>query len=382
MRPAPRLALLAVLGALAASMLVIAAPMDRPWFELHFMRLRCAVDQGDLRSMTVLRAMLVAGGVAGLLGLRPLGRWLKRGAAGTMLLRVAIAAVLAIVVSDLLLRSRSRAGKPPLVLIQLPPIRDDARLGWRYDGPRTTVLVDDERAVMYAVDPSGARVHAQTDAIDPSRPTLLFVGESVTFGLGVHWEEAFPTLVGRSLGTQVVNAAVHGYGDDQIYAMALERLSELRRPTAVVWLVMADLLERDVATWRGRLDATAEGTLLPIPEQPKLARESPVIALFERLGPWQSGGSVLIARSIYTAMDAAARARGADPLFVLTNYQRACLPDASGRPSIEGLLFDGLPLHHVRVDLDPTAIIHTNGHPDPSSHARLAAAVTLALQAR
>jgi hypothetical protein len=369
-----------IVGAIALALLAAAIATDRASFELHVLPLRCFVRPSDLRVVTAWRVGFGVVGLALLLVLRPLGRWLASDRARGTLLRSGIAVLLALIAIDCVRRSGTRAGKP-LEPPQLPPVRSDERLDWVYDGPRTSVFVEDDRAVMYAVDAVGSRVHAQTDAIDPAQPTLLFVGESVVFGLGVHWEEAFPTIVGRELGLQVVNAGVHGYGDDQIYLTMLDRLADLRQPVAVVWLTMADVLERDVETWRLRHEVLPDGTVVPVPPEPELLRESPVVALFERLAPGQSSASVRIPRAIYAAADRAVRARGGYPLFVLTNYQRPCLPDASGRPSIEGLLFDGLPVQHVRVDLDPEALVHTNGHPDASSHARLARGIVDALRA-
>jgi hypothetical protein len=383
MSDARRRVVLGLVTLLALLLLLCAWRIDRDWFEVHALRLRCAVDPADMRVRGLWRAILAVVGLGLLASLRPISRWLARPRTGVRghVLRVGVAALLALGVADLLMRSKSHAGEPPPVPIQLPPVREDARLGWVYDGPRTSVIVDDGRAVMYAIDDKGDRVHAQTDAIDPEPPTILFAGESVTFGLGVHWEEAYPTLVGQRLGVQIVNTGVHGYGDDQIQARTLDRLADLRRPVAVVTLVMADLLERDVASWRNRLGVDVDGRLLPVPKQAKVWRTSPVLALAERLGPWQSDESIDVARAIFAATDRAVRACGAYPLFVLTNYQRPCLPDASGRPSIEARIFDGLPVQHIRVDIDAKWIIKTNGHPDARAHALLGAEIAGALAA-
>jgi hypothetical protein len=143
---------------------------------------------------------------------------------------------------------------------------------------------------------------------------------------------------------------------------------------------MADLLDRDVSTWRDRLAVGEGGTLVLAREQPELLRESPLVAFIERVRPWEDDASLRVARAIFVATDRAARARGAQALFLLTNFGEPCLPDASGRPSIEARLFDGLAVKHVRVDLDPTWIVSSNSHPDARAHARLADGVVQALQ--
>jgi hypothetical protein len=288
--------------------------------------------------------------------------------------------VLAVVVSDVVLRSKSHAGKNVVRTdLALPPAHPDPKLGWVLDGPKTTVVDADGRAVTYAVDAAGDRARSEADVTDPSRPTVLFTGESLTLGLGVAWEEAYPTLVGRRLGLPIVDAGVHGYGDDQIYVAMLDHLARLERPLAVVTLVLADLLERDVATWRDHLVVGDDGSLVLARREPELLRESPLVAFVERVKPWEDDASLRVARAIFAATDRAARARGAQALFLLTNFLEPCLPDASGRPAIEARLFDGLPVTHVRVDLDPTWIVKTALHPDARAHARLADAVVDAL---
>lgn len=376
----PRVAAVALAAAAGIALAWLAVAMDRTWFEVHFLRLRCAVEPSDLRPMTVLRVGLGIAGAAILLALRRLDRWLARPGSAGAVLRVAAAVVLALLASDLLLRPKVRAGQTPDTTIQLPPVRKDPRYGWVLDGPRTVAFVEDGRTIEYAVDARGARVREQGDVVDPDAPTILFVGESVVFGLGVAWDEAYPAIVGRTLGVQVVDAGVHGYGDDQVYQSMLDRLADLRRPVAVVWLTMADMLERVVARWHPHFAVSPDGTTEARPMLPEIVRRSPLLEVLGRLTPWESGDSIAVPRAIHVAADRVVRARGAYPLFVLTNYQKPCLPDASGRPSIEGLLYDGLPLQHVRVDLDPAAIVSTNGHPDASAHARMAEAVVKALR--
>jgi hypothetical protein len=360
--------------------LLLAAWLDRSWFEVHVFQQRCAVDDSDLHLVARVRGLTALAGVATLLVARPIGRRLGRDSGlRAWWVRIGAAVALALLVCGFVLRAPAHPSAPAPVPIALPPSHPDARLGWLYDAPRTTVLVDDERPIPYAVDADGDRAHSESDRTDPDQPTILFAGESVTFGLGVLWEEAYPTIVGLRFGVQVVNVGVHGYGDDQIRLHTLDRLAQLRRPVAVVTLAMADLVERDVFTWRDRLGVAADGSLFTVRAQSPSARESPLAALVGQLG--HSDEALRTARAIFAATARDVRARGAYPLFVLTNYGLPCLPDASGRPSIEGHLFDGLDVAHIRVDLDPSAIVHTNGHPDARAHAQLAEAIASALVA-
>jgi hypothetical protein len=383
-----RVALAALLGLVALGMIAGALRIDREWYEVHVLIARCAVFPSEIAGVGRLRALLGVLGVSLLVVLWPLDRLLQRAARAAKrrvsrggVLRVGLAVVLGIVVSELVLRSKSPAGRgltrPD---IGLPPTHGDPRLGWAFDAPRTTVIETDGRPVTYAIDASGDRARSETDVPDPSRPTILFAGESVTMGLGVTWDESYPALVGQRLGVPIVNAGMHGYGDDQIYLAMLDHLAKLERPVAVVIIAMADLLARDVSTWRDHLVVGDGGGLVVAREQPELIRESPLIAFVERVRPWDEDASLRVARAIFVATDRAVRARGAQALFLLTNFQEACLPDASGRPSIEARLFDGLAVTHVRVDLDPTWFVKSAMHPDARAHARLADGLVEALR--
>jgi len=383
-----RVVLLGSLGLLGLAMIAAALRIDREWYEVHVLIARCAVFPPEVAGVGRLRLVLGVSGVLLLLVLWPLDRLLVRAARAAKgrvsrggVLRVGLAVVLAIGVSELVLRSKSHAGQGlTLPTIALPPTHGDPRLAWAFDGPKTTILETDGRPITYAIDAAGDRVRSEADVSDVSLPTILFAGESITYGLGVSWEEAYPALVGQRLGVQTVTAAVHGYGDDQIYLSMLDHLAKLERPIAVVTIALADLLERDMSTWRDRLVVGEGGSLVVARQQPELIRESPLVAFVERVKPWEDDASLRVARAIFVATDRAARARGAQALFLLTNFREPCLPDASGRPAIEARLFDGLPVRHVRVDLDPTWIVPGNSHPDPRAHARLADAVVAALQ--
>ncbi len=383
-----RVALLGLIGVVGAALLAAALRIDREWYEVHVLVARCAVFPSEVAGFGRFRGWLAVIGILFLAVLFPLDRLLRRAErAGSRpsrgaVLRVLLAVVLALGVSEALLRWKCHGavGLRPSPLV-LPPAHPDGRLSWVLDAPRTTVVDADGRAVTYAVDAAGDRAASETDVADPSAPTVLLAGESVTFGLGVAWDDTYPALVGKRLGVQAVTAAVHGYADDQIYLSTLDHLAKLERPIAVVTLTMADLLERDVSTWRDRLTVGDDGALVLAHAQPELLRESPLVAFVERVAPWGDDASLRVARAIFVATDRATRARGARALFVLTNFFEPCLPDASGRPSIESRLFDGLAVKHIRVDLDPSWSVKSSGHPDVRAHAKLADAVVDALRA-
>ncbi|HEY1692338.1 MAG TPA: hypothetical protein VGG39_09255 [Polyangiaceae bacterium] len=369
----------------ACCLLAFAALAGRDWFEVHTTRLYCAQDAHAIHEFGVERLWLAALGVVLLVLARPIGNrvaraGVRRTAARAVTLLVAVA--LALVTADLFLRAKHRRLASPPQTCQLPPTHPDPDLGWAYDPSIHAVLVDGDRPITYDFDAHGDRVAAPGATPVPDAPTILFVGESVTMGLGLPWDETYPALAGKQLGLPVVNIGVHGYGDDQTLLRTWQRLPELHRPVAVVMIAMAELLSRDVADWRPRLALGGDGRFRTVKPQPEWARTSPVRQLFETLVPYHSEEAIHIARATYAAVAAAARERGAYPLFLLTNYYWQCEPDETGAPSIERRLFGGLDVDHVRVDLDRSWIIPSNGHPDARANRLLADAVAGALERR
>jgi lysophospholipase L1-like esterase len=81
-------------------------------------------------------------------------------------------------------------------------------------------------------------------------PSVVCVGDSCTFGLGVEDGETFPSQLRASLGPEVLNAGIPGYSAYQGHRLLKERIGSWR-PKAVViqfgW--------NDAAVWDGRSDA-------------------------------------------------------------------------------------------------------------------------------
>jgi hypothetical protein len=94
---------------------------------------------------------------------------------------------------------------------------------------------------------------------------------------------------------------------------------------------------------------------------------------------YHGDSAVELTRALFLKTAREAEERGAFPLFVLTNWGPLCVRDANGATSFQRLLFDGLALHYVRVDLDPTWLDNTTYHPNTKAHAQLADAIQHAL---
>ena len=97
--------------------------------------------------------------------------------------------------------------------------------------PASEKLERSEHPFRVSTDAAGRR---RTPAAPETARTVLFLGDSCTFGIPVEDDEAFPAVVGRTLGVRAVNAGVPGYSAFQ-GRVALERaLAKGERPDIVV----------------------------------------------------------------------------------------------------------------------------------------------------
>jgi hypothetical protein len=352
---------------------------DRAWFELHVGVDFCAWDPAQLRRWTAWR---IAGAVVGLLLIlvvrRVVGRWTAK-AGGASVLRLVASVVgataLALVVSDLVLRPR-----PPEPSPLLPPVYPNPRYGWGYERRSTTTIHTGDRDIVYAFDDRGDRARSADAPTDPRAPTLLIAGESIADGIGLPWDETFAGVLERRTRLQVVNSSVWGWDMGRVYARTQDELRDLAQPLAVVTVIITQQVERNEEIVHPRFVLGADGSLSEIPTASPWWIGSPVRKLAHEILVLHDAEPLRVGRAVLVATDRDVRARGAYPLFVLTNWGSTCLPDAPGPPSIEGRLFDGLDLQHIRVDLDPAGVDGVTHHPDVRLHALLADAIELALR--
>lgn len=120
----------------------------------------------------------------------------------------------------------------------------DERLGWKLAPGWEGQHEHHDFSVRYGVNSLGFR----GEALDFARPgSVMFLGDSFTFGLGVNDDEVFTRLLSEKTGRNVLNAGVPGYANDQ-QLMLLEKLTDYR-PAEVVWVVYLgnDLLDNGEA---------------------------------------------------------------------------------------------------------------------------------------
>jgi hypothetical protein len=371
-----------LVASLGVALLVFAWRADRDWSEDHLTPFLCATGPADHRHAAALRWVAAILGAGILLVARPiLGRWAARGGAAKTWsagARVGGAALMALVVGDLGLRLvEKKPTKKDCTDVEF--YRHDPTYGWGHRPSATLTCNIAGRAIDYTTNAFEARTRATDDLTNPSRPSILFTGESVAWGDSVTYDEHYSTLVGTYFGVQSVNYAVGNFAADQAYLRAQEALAKLVRPIAVVTLILPVEIPRALARDDRRLVLTPTGSLEPMEPAPAFVRESPLLKLLGALVPYHGDDAVDISRAALEATARAARTRGAYPLVVFTpfNYGRPCQPGPDGRPRILHRLLDGADTPFVSVDIDPAWEL--DGHPDARGHRKIAETIERAL---
>jgi hypothetical protein len=368
-----------------ATLIGFSALADGRWAERHVLPAYCATNRVEWILARAVPWIAAALGVLAIWRLAPAAAALAARASlrgrGGALAGIALAVAASLVAGEAIARrthDRVMLGARGPGDREAPMTRVDARLGWSYFPGRTTWARAGGRAVAYAIDEDGDRAASSGGRPDPARPAILFAGESIAFGYGLPWEETFPFLVARDLGVEPVNLAVVGYGSDQAHLRVVDALARLARPLAVVTLFIPNQMKRNVETWRPRLGLDPGGALVPLPASGG-ARLSRLLAEL----PFRGGEALAVTKAILRATAEAARARGAVPLFVVTNYGAACLRE-DGEPWIVDELFVRQGLDYVQVDLDGEDLLPEafERHPGPRGARKIARAVELALSRR
>jgi hypothetical protein len=286
--------------------------------------------------------------------------------------QIAIAAVLALGASELALRRVHLRPVGWLVPEEEPRRQADPRLGWTLVPARTGRSASGGRVVEYAFDAAGYRVRRVDEAVDPERPTILFVGESVMFGEGLTYDESVPAQVGALRNIQSANLAVHGFSVDQAYLRLQSELPRFRRPVAVVSLFMTALFGRNMDDDRPHLGPG----LVWMPPEPhgRLVSLAGLLVPYRRDETVENG--ITVTRDVLRATVDLARARGATPLIVVPRLGPEEPPDAILRHRI----LDGAGVPYVEVELDPAWHLPWDRHPNAYGAHVIAEAIAARLQ--
>jgi len=374
-----------------AYFLFLAARASDEWLLAHVILPNWYLPPTTLVGFHVARAATAALGLLVLLVLAPrVEHWAgtqgwKR--IGVICLQAVVASLLAVVTSEAVVRSWD--GRQPLWRKNKLEFRigqPDERLGW-IPVPSRSVIAKSGRGepVHYRIDAWGYRAASEQSAPDPSLPTLIVTGESIAFGHGLEYEESFAAVLGQRLGLQVANAAVAGYGSDQAYLRMVDALSRFQRPMAVLTVFIPLQLRRSLQDYRPRLVLRGD----------QLAWEPPVVGFWSRWRlrdlwvnelPYLSdrGLSVAMATNaaIVRATGAAARAKGAESLFLIPSFGPPRALGEHAEAPIVRELFERQGEPYLLFDIERSHIMPEDWHPDAAAARQIAATVEDALRPR
>jgi hypothetical protein len=359
------------IAALGIALVVSAALATQRWLDRHFLPSWFLLHRWYVLIETSVRVTIAAAGASLALPARArLGRFIASAAAPLAL--AGLAAVLALGAGELVLRRVHVRAAEWLSSDEEPRRRADARLGWTFVPARTGSNTVGSRRVDYAFDSSGYRVRRVDEPVDPERPTIVCVGESVMFGEGLTWEESVPAQVGAMTGMQGANLAVHGFGTDQAYLRLETELPRFRHPVAVVSLFMTALFGRNLDDDRPHL---SPGLVWRPAEQ-----HGRLVSLAKLLVPYRTDATVergiVMTREVLEATVNLARARGATPLIVVPHFG----VEEEAERTLRRRILDETHLPYVWIEIDEAWRLPWDRHPNARAARTIATAVAARLR--
>jgi hypothetical protein len=354
--------------------LIAALSANQAWWDRHFLPLFFYPHEKYVLSERLARLAGATAGILLLVFVRPMtGRLAGRMSGDEIvaaLLRIILAVGLALAVSELIMGHAFTFAAAERQPGEEPQRRPDQRLGWVFTPNHVGSMIAGGRRISYAIDPLGYRVRDRNTPVDVDLPSIVFTGESIMTGYGLHWDETIPAQVGTALDTQSAVIAVFGYANDQAYLRLTSELPRFRRPLAVVSLFIPSLFARNLGDDRPHLGPGL--TWLPAVHRLWLS------ALFRFLVPYHSEAEIeqgiAATRAELAATAAMARRHGAIALVVD--------PQFGGESPVERMLrrriLEEPGVEFVRIKLDPAWHLQGDSHPDP----RAAHAIAMAIAAR
>jgi len=371
----PRVAEAICVG-LGLSLTLLAVLADHGWLDRHLLPQMFMPRSRQLLVWAGERAALIGFGLVLILPVRRrVGRIVGIGQGRDLLFSLAlfaIAGALALLASEAILRTGNWERRERWVAEEEPLRHADPLLGWVNVPGRVGIEMYHDRAIRYDVDAQGRRVADVRRPIDPARPSILFVGESILFGYRLNWSETAAAQVGEKARLQPVNLSVNGYGTDQEWLRLRQELPRFAHTKAVVALFAPMMIERSLDRHRPRLDADLRWHAA----EPgwRLGK------LFRKLLPYRSAAridsGIAATRASLVAIVAAARAHGAQPLILVPEYG----PEQPIERRLRERVLAGLPFALVRID--PDWAIPGDGHPDARANLAMSRAVLAALGPR
>ena len=360
----------------AIGLILFAAMADRAWLDRHLLPHMFLQRSEQLLWWIVERSIAFAVGLALLIPVRRrVGLAFRAGRGGDLVLNLLLsmlAIAMALLASEIVLRTANWARVERWALSEEPLRQADPMLGWANIPARVGIDHFGMRDIRYAIDANGRRIADPGHPLDPGRPSILFTGESIMFGFRLNWAETAAARIEKSTGLQSVDIAVNGYGTDQELMRLRQELPGFPRPVAVVALFAPTLLERSLDSHRPYLDAALRWHAA----RPawRLERVFKNVLLYHSTARIDDG--IARAHASLAAIVATARARGAVPVILVPEFA----PEPAAERRLRERILAGLP--YVRVELDRRWSIAGDGHPDARANRAMADALRAILAPR
>jgi hypothetical protein len=367
---ARRLGAEALSAAAGAGALFCAAAATPAWMQRHFLPDLLFSLRYQLMVLWACRGIAAA---AGLMLLGPwrsrLGRYFERAPARRFLMDAApilVAVLLALGVTELVLRAAP-------ALSNIDPVGEPYRvrdpvLGWIPVPNRIGHDTVAGRTIVYATDRWGYRNAPGGPAVDPSRPTLIFAGESIMLGFGLDWAESIPAQAQSMSGIQTANLAVDGYATDQAYLRLRREWPRFGRPAAVVVLYTPEVFHRNLDIDRPHLEQAL--VWRPAADQGRLLK------VWRWLVPYRTSEQIdhgaAVTREVLQATQRLAAAKGAPMLVVLPQFA----PETELEHHLRRTILDEGHIPYIVAPVPPQGRIPHEIHPNAEADRAIATAVT------
>jgi hypothetical protein len=350
---------------IAGVLIVCALATNQGWLDRHFLPSFLFPREWYVRLELIVRvSMAIAGAYLWRLAPR-IGQLAARAPSG--LISVGVAAMLALGATEPALR-RMQLQPTEWLRPDEEPLRvADARLGWTLAAGRVGRVMAGGHELEYAIDSSGYRVRDAGHPVDPSRPAVLFTGESVMFGEGLTWEASVPGQVETRLGTPAAVLAVHGFGNDQAYLRLEAELPRFQHPVAVVSLFATTLFGRNLDDRRPHLGPGLAWQ--PARSEWRLQSLARLIIPYHADAVIDRG--VEVTREVLRATARLARARGAAPLILVPQFG----PEDEAQRALRRRVVDESGVPFVVVEMNSSWRLAWNLHPDARAARAMAEAV-------
>jgi hypothetical protein len=372
-RPTTRVVIETAVASIGTALVVGAFLATQPWLDRHFLPSWFIPHRWYVMIESSVRMVMAAAGASLALVVRTRTARVIASAPGRIVISVC-AAVLALAAGELVLSRAHLRSTEWLAPNEEPQRRRDPRLGWTFVPGRTGQNAVGGRTIEYSFDAAGYRVRGVDEPVDPSLPTIVFVGESVMLGEGLTWDESVPAQVGALLRTQSANMAVHGYGSDQAYLRLETELPRFAHPVAIVSLFMTALFGRNLDDDRPHL---APG-LVWLPAEP----HGRIVSLAGLLVPYRTAETVergiTMTREVFGATVKLARSRGAAPLILVPHFGK----EEQAERTLRRRILDEPGLPYVWIEMDEAWRLPWDRHPNAHAARVMATAVAARLRER